>query len=140
MSAIRVEASGLVGTDGPSEEVANLLMDTENKLKVVSIVGFGGLGKTTLAQQVYDKIGGKFNCKAFVSVSQRPNMIGLLSCLQLKLGRSSRAVDIQDTIYVLKSYLTNKRYYFITSIVTRTLSSGEPVLNSTNCVILSSLF
>jgi hypothetical protein len=112
-----VEATDLVGTDGPTEEIAHVLLDTDSRLKVVSIVGFGGVGKTTLAQQVYDEIGGKFNCKAFVSVSQRPNMPVLLSCLQLKLGRRYPVEDIESSIDSLKEYLTNKRYSFITSIV-----------------------
>ncbi|KAM0833094.1 hypothetical protein ACQ4PT_064484 [Festuca glaucescens] len=70
ISAMYKEAAGLVGIDGPKEELVSLLMDSHKKLRVVSIVGFGGLGKTTLAKQVYDKIGGQFYCKAFVSVSQ----------------------------------------------------------------------
>uniref|UniRef100_A0A453A1T9 NB-ARC domain-containing protein n=1 Tax=Aegilops tauschii subsp. strangulata TaxID=200361 RepID=A0A453A1T9_AEGTS len=128
MSTIYVEEAGLVGIEGPSEELLNLLTDTEEKLKVVSILGFGGLGKTTLAKQVYDEIRGKFECTAFVSVSQRPNMTGLLYRIQLKLGmnRSSRVYEVQDIIEDLRQYLTHKRYYYL-------LQSSRMLLHGLRC-------
>uniref|UniRef100_A0ACD5V765 Uncharacterized protein n=1 Tax=Avena sativa TaxID=4498 RepID=A0ACD5V765_AVESA len=117
ISAIYKEAAGLVGIDGPKKELVNWLTNNEKKLKVVSIVGFGGLGKTTLAKQVYDKMRGKFTCQAFVSVSQRPDMISLLSGLQLKLGvgkeESSRACETQDIIDNIRKHLTRRRYLII---------------------------
>ncbi|KQJ93329.1 hypothetical protein BRADI_3g03882v3 [Brachypodium distachyon] len=115
ISAIYQEAAGLVGIDGPREELVGWLKDSSRKLKVVSIVGFGGLGKTTLAKQVYDEIRGQFGCKAFVPVSQRPDMTSLLTGLQLKLGmeESSRVHELQDIIDNLRKYLTNKRYLIV---------------------------
>uniref|UniRef100_A0ACD5Z8Q5 Uncharacterized protein n=1 Tax=Avena sativa TaxID=4498 RepID=A0ACD5Z8Q5_AVESA len=117
ISAIYKEAAGLVGIDGPKKELVNWLTDNEKKLKVVSIVGFRGLGKTTLAKQVYDEMRGKFICQAFVSVSQRPDMISLLSGLQLKLGarkeESSRAWETQDIIDNIRKRLTRRRYLII---------------------------
>ena len=120
MSAIYKDAAGLVGIDGPKKDLLCWLTDTHENLKVVSIVGFGGLGKTTLAKQVYDEIGGQFSCKAFVSVSQRPDMTRLLRGLQLKLGmeESSPNWEVQDIIGLLKEHLTHNRYslssiYFI---------------------------
>ena len=67
LRAFYQEGANLVGIGGPTEELAAWLMDTQNKLKVLSIVGFGGLGKTTLAKQLYDKIRGQFRCEAFFS-------------------------------------------------------------------------
>ncbi|XP_048548473.1 disease resistance protein RGA5-like [Triticum urartu] len=113
--ALYKEAAGLVGIDGPREELVTLLMDSQKKLKVVSIVGFGGLGKTTLAKQVYDEIGGQFDRKAFSSVSQRPDVKSLLIGLQLKLetGNSSHAYELQDIIDSLREGLKDKRYLII---------------------------
>uniref|UniRef100_A0A0E0BR83 Rx N-terminal domain-containing protein n=1 Tax=Oryza glumipatula TaxID=40148 RepID=A0A0E0BR83_9ORYZ len=81
LPALYVEEEKLVGIHGPMEEIIELLMKEDGsgqKLKVVSIVGFGGLGKTTLANQVYNKIKDQFDCSAFISVSQSPNIKKIL--------------------------------------------------------------
>ncbi|KAF6992486.1 hypothetical protein CFC21_009471 [Triticum aestivum] len=116
--ALYQEASTLVGIDGPREEVATLLLDSRKDVKVVSIVGFGGLGKTTLAKEVYYKIGSQFDCKACISVSQRPDMTDLLMNLQKKLGmkdpKSSRAAGkVDDIIEELRKHLKKKRYLIV---------------------------
>ncbi|XP_037451393.1 disease resistance protein RGA5-like [Triticum dicoccoides] len=115
ISAIYKDAAGLVGTDDPKKEVANLLTVTEKKLKVVSIVGFGGLGKTTLANQVYDDLEGQFDSKAFIFVSQKPDMTRLLNSLRVKLGTnvSSGTCEVQDIIGQIREHLANKRYIII---------------------------
>uniref|UniRef100_R7WC47 Putative disease resistance RPP13-like protein 3 n=1 Tax=Aegilops tauschii TaxID=37682 RepID=R7WC47_AEGTA len=119
MSAIYIEAAGLVGTDGPRKELVSLLTDTEKKLKVVSIVGFGGLGKTTLAKRVYDEIREQFDCTAFVPVSQKPNMTEFMTGLlhrfpkppKLEIDESSQAQarGMQDIIDDIIKRLKKKR-------------------------------
>nr|XP_045086396.1 disease resistance protein RGA5-like [Aegilops tauschii subsp. strangulata] len=115
ISVIYKHAAALVGTDGPKKEVVSLLTVTEKKLKVVSIVGFGGLGKTTLSNQVYNDLDGQFDCKAFIPVSQKPDMPRLLNSLRLKLGinDSSGICEVQDIIDQLREHLANKRYSII---------------------------
>uniref|UniRef100_J3N7B5 NB-ARC domain-containing protein n=1 Tax=Oryza brachyantha TaxID=4533 RepID=J3N7B5_ORYBR len=77
LPALYAEVESLVGIDEPTNDMIKWLTeggDSVQKLKVVSIWGPGGLGKTTLARQVYDKIARQFDYRAFVSVSQKPDM------------------------------------------------------------------
>jgi ATP-dependent Lon protease len=60
LQALHEDIEKLVGIDVPKKHIVELLSMEMNgpstKLKVVSIAGCGGLGKTTLAKQVYDTI------------------------------------------------------------------------------------
>jgi translation initiation factor RLI1 len=118
--AIHVETIGLVGIDGPRDELIHL-MDEEggvpaHELKVFSIVGFGGLGKTTLANEIYRKLKGQFHCQAFVSVSQKPNIRKILRTILSEVGfRAHEDTNIEtwdksEFISELKTFLLDKRY------------------------------
>ena len=59
LSAYYTKASQLVGIDEPRDKLIEMLSIREgdrssNEMKIISIVGFGGLGQTTLAKAVYD--------------------------------------------------------------------------------------
>ncbi|GJN13128.1 hypothetical protein PR202_ga31465 [Eleusine coracana subsp. coracana] len=109
------EPGNLVGVDGPRDELTRWVMDEKEQLKVVPIVGFGGLGKTTLANEVYHTVKGQFACHAFVSVSQRPDMTRLLHSIRLRLGlqESSYTCEVNDLIDDIRKYLQHKRYLVI---------------------------
>lgn len=111
LSALYQEATSLVGIENPKRELINRLIDEGLQLKVVPILGFG-LGKTTLANEVYREIGGQFSCKAFVSISQKPNIAMLLSRVLSQLDQnlsSSSACQVLDLIDKLREYLQDKR-------------------------------
>jgi len=78
LSALFVEETHLVGIDGPRDDLINWLTEEENSSakhrRVLSIVGFGGLGKTTLAKEVSHKIQG-ISIVMLLSLSRNSRML-----------------------------------------------------------------
>ncbi|KAL5204827.1 hypothetical protein ABZP36_009698 [Zizania latifolia] len=115
LPALYAELDSLVGIDGPREDIIKLVDDGEKRMKVVSIIGSGGSGKTTLANQVYQKIGEKFDCKAFVSVSQNPDMGMVFRTILYQVKKDEvdriRSGDKEQVINELRGFLKNQRYY-----------------------------
>uniref|UniRef100_J3N732 AAA+ ATPase domain-containing protein n=1 Tax=Oryza brachyantha TaxID=4533 RepID=J3N732_ORYBR len=120
LPALYVEAEKLVGIEGPSKEIVDWFANDQDgeptgQRKVVSIVGPGGLGKTTLAKRVYDKIKGCFSFSAFVSVSQKPDMDNLLRELlsQIKSSQPTESYSDQQLIDKLRTCLQEERYLVV---------------------------
>ncbi|KAJ7943898.1 Disease resistance protein [Quillaja saponaria] len=78
--ALLLEEADLVGIDNPKRQLMELLFNDEPGREVISICGMGGLGKTTLAKQVYEdaKVKKRFRIHAWVTVSQSYNISELL--------------------------------------------------------------
>nr|UBY06859.1 NBS-LRR disease resistance protein [Dasypyrum villosum] len=118
--AIFQHPSELVGIDEPKAEVIKLLTEgasTQGKTKLVSIVGSGGMGKTTLANQVYQDLKGKFKCQAFLSVSRNPDMINILrtifSAVSGRRYTDTEEGSIQQLIIKITDFLVAKRYFVV---------------------------
>jgi hypothetical protein len=112
--ALFQEARDLVGMDDPRGEIMELLKAGEEKRhKVVSIYGTAGQGKTTLAMEVYRKISGPFDCRAFVSVSQTPDMKKLLRDILSQINKSmfeqSQSWETEQLRRTIREYLMDKR-------------------------------
>jgi len=108
------KTSELVGIDEARDELIKMMMmggsqASKQQEKVVSIVGFGGLGKTTLANVVYENLRGQFDWSAFVAVSQTPNMEILFNNLLYQLDKRNNA-GINNVIDDLREFLHGKRY------------------------------
>jgi hypothetical protein len=115
LAVFYVDPGSLVGLDGPVEELSKIVMDTGGMtgLKIASIVGMAGAGKTTLPNAVYKRleVQKSFDCHAFVSVGQKPEDISkFLAYMLWKLGGERRGrEDIHQLIVQLRELLANKR-------------------------------
>ncbi|KAM0857548.1 hypothetical protein ACQ4PT_048400 [Festuca glaucescens] len=105
--------TNLVGMEEPMNELVDLLADNDKQMKMVSIVGFGGLGKTTLANVVYGRLKGNFDLCAFVSVSQKPNIPEILHRLLSQLGSTSyHECELNVLLDQLREHLENNRSFY----------------------------
>jgi shikimate kinase len=117
ITALHEEVRGLVAMDSPMKHVTALLTgEKEMELKVVAIVGSGGLGKTTLAMEVCRKIGADFECRASVSASRTLDLEKLLKDILSQIDEDaytkckSECWEIEQLIRKTKLSLTRKRY------------------------------
>ncbi|CAN6372993.1 unnamed protein product [Urochloa humidicola] len=96
-------------------KVIKLLLEEEKELRVVSILGSGGLGKTTLANEVYRKIGPHFERSAWVSISQRPDLAMILKGMlsQLRNFRYQSCDGMEQLLREIRQVLDDKRYLIV---------------------------
>ncbi|OEL22640.1 Disease resistance protein RPM1 [Dichanthelium oligosanthes] len=85
---------------------------------VISILGMGGSGKTTLASSIYRKqdIIKNFQCHVWISVSPNYQVEDLLRRIIKQLLGSSdenNTSNPRDMVNQIQSYLTNKRYLIV---------------------------
>ncbi|VAI35380.1 unnamed protein product [Triticum turgidum subsp. durum] len=125
LRALYTEATQLVGIYGKrDQELLKLLSlgdkDPSNKRpKVVSVVGFGGLGKTTLVRAVYDKIKGGFDSRGFVPVGQNPDMKKIFRDILIGLDKNMytnmnlMVLDERQLIEEIREFLHDKRYLVV---------------------------
>ncbi|XP_055836320.1 putative late blight resistance protein homolog R1B-16 isoform X2 [Solanum dulcamara] len=106
-------------TVGHEEEEARiieqLLDEHESELDVISIVGMPGLGKTTLANKVFQNklVASHFNVCAWCTVSQKYNKSKVLQHIRQQVTRSEEKESEEDLAEKLRRALLDIRYLIV---------------------------
>ncbi|CAI9112313.1 OLC1v1012750C1 [Oldenlandia corymbosa var. corymbosa] len=113
-----VEDSKIVGREDDVLKMMNMLIghEYEEDLPVITILGMGGQGKTTLAQLIYknDKVKSHFERVIWVCVSVDCCVQRLLGeMLQSLTGRSHELTNVEALVNELKDKLRGRRYLLV---------------------------
>ncbi|WVZ13607.1 hypothetical protein V8G54_011173 [Vigna mungo] len=116
-SSLMVE-SVIYGRDADKEMIFNwLTSETNNQnLSILSIVGMGGLGKTTLAQHVYNdqKIETKFDIRAWVCVSDHFDILAVTKTILEAITKSKDDSGNLEMVHGrLKEKVSGKKFLLI---------------------------
>ncbi|XP_040382900.1 disease resistance protein RPM1-like [Oryza brachyantha] len=110
----------LVGVDNDKTAVTQWLQDDVTECLVVALLGMGGLGKTALAANVYRREKEKFECRAWVTISQTYSRVGVLRNLIEELFKDKEdaptdiaTMDVFSLEAKLKSFLQEKKYLIV---------------------------
>ncbi|XP_065616613.1 disease resistance protein RPM1-like [Quercus suber] len=123
MASLFIEEAEVVGIESHKDKLINWLIEGKSNRMVFSVVGIGGLGKTTLVKKAYDnnKVVPHFDCRAWITVSQSYKMDELLRDMIKQFYKARREfapreIDIMKVpslIEELKTYLYEQRYLVI---------------------------
>lgn len=116
-----LDEQDLVGVDENREILHEWLAGDELQREVIVLHGMGGLGKTALAANVYKNQREKFECHAWISISQTYSIKDILKCLIIELFRDDQTnapsnienMGIEGLQDELKMFLRDRRYLVI---------------------------
>lgn len=88
-NALLLDETDLVGIEEPKKQLVEWLVEGSHDMEVVSVVGMGGLGKTTLVKQVFEDpiVKKQFAVSAWITLSRSFNFEVILKELLLQIMR-----------------------------------------------------
>ena len=115
-----VDGSGIYGRDSDKEKIIELLLSDEttrdSKISVIPIVGMGGIGKTTLAQMIYndERVKNHFEMGIWACVSDQFDVTRITKAVLESVTKTSYDIKnlelLQDS---LKNELKGKKFFLV---------------------------
>lgn len=137
--------SQIVGLESDTDKIKDWLLQANNGLLAVGIVGMGGLGKTTITQMIFnDKaMDDRFDRRIWVSVSQTFTEEEIMRSILRTLGDASIGDHRSEQLRKINQYLMGKRYLIVMDDVWtidnqwwHRISEGLPKGNG-SCVVVT---
>ncbi|KAL4600998.1 hypothetical protein ACB092_11G239900 [Castanea dentata] len=113
-----VRTEEVIGRDNDKEEIIKILLDpnVEESVLILPIVGLGGLGKTTLAQLIFNdrEIQNHFEQKLWVCVSDDFEVkVIVKKILECAHNKKQEEIELNTLINNLKNEIDGKRYFLV---------------------------
>jgi disease resistance protein RPM1 len=129
VGSLFIEEDEVVGIESTRDELVSWLVGGVSKRSVISVVGMGGIGKTTLTKKVYENesVKGHFDCHVWITVSQSYNVSKILMSMAMQINQTKETaqgqIDMTDEITLisqLRKCLQQKRYVVVFDDVWKT--------------------
>ena len=116
-----VDIDGIFGREDDKEKIIALLLSKDagyQNFSVITIVGMGGVGKTTLAQLLYNdrKVNDCFDLKAWVCVSQDFDVFKITKTILESFTSKSKTSGVDDLTLLqveLREILMRKKFLLV---------------------------
>ncbi|XWS45467.1 hypothetical protein CRYUN_Cryun15aG0139200 [Craigia yunnanensis] len=141
----------VVGLEADTQKIKDWIFEAAREggqdILAIGVVGMGGLGKTTIAQKVFNEreIEQHFDRRMWVSVSQTFSEEQIMRSMLRNLGDASVGDDRNELLKKINQYLLGKRYLIVMDDVWnedvwwQRICEGLPKGNG-SCIIITTRF